>query len=150
MRLHSCSAWKGCCRPSLCNDWCPGSSRQCCCRGSAAVAVYQQPWTFLLWRRSKSRWEGAHCEKTVDCPQVQFLAWFLASADGWDEPSITHSCELSRARGSGGVAGNLLPGDPPPICLSDSCIVVVICGHTHCTSQPVSKTTIIQSGEAPF
>ena len=36
------------------------------------------------------------------------------------EPSTTKSSSLSRSRGGGGVARSLLPGDLPPISLSDS------------------------------
>ena len=44
---------------------------------------------------------------------VQFSGWFFSRSIFW-EPSMTHSCELSRARGVPESPGVLLPGDSAP------------------------------------
>ena len=68
------------------------------------------------------------------------------------EPSVTHSCELLRARGGWrGRQESRLPGDLPPISLTD-CRCNSGCDHTRRLPQSASgtATTIVQSGEAPF
>ena len=51
------------------------------------------------------------------------------------EPSTTKSSSLSRARGSGGVARVRLPGDLPPMSLSDSLHRSMSCDHTQSSSR---------------
>ena len=74
----------------------------------SVVAQRQLPvWVFAAV--SMQRQVPLFCAENVDFPQVQFLAWSWTSADVWDEPSTTHSCELSRARGGAGSPGVLTP-----------------------------------------
>ena len=56
------------------------------------------------------------------------------------EPSSTHTCECSRARGWRGRRESRLPGDLPPISLSDCVHRPLWSDHTH-THQVVSQTT---------
>ena len=56
--------------------------------------------TSLLWRRGNplKRQVPAVCAKAVDFPQVQFVDGCCLCGDVREEPSMTHSCELSRGR----------------------------------------------------
>ena len=58
---------------------------------------------------------------------VQFSGWFFSGVD-FLEPSMTHSCELSRARGVPESPGVFLPGDSAPVLCQ---LALVTCsGHT--------------------
>ena len=80
--------------------------------------------------------------------QCSSLDGFSAGSIFW-EPSMTHSCELSRARGVPLSPGVLLPGDSAPgLCQS---AVVTCSGNTLVSSlTSVRNNNNKQSGEAPF
>ena len=97
-----CSSWvRLWTRLSLCNDRCGGWSSQCSTRGVAATAVFLTLVDIPAVAQRQILW-SANGEKTVVFHKCSsgMVVDVPAFSGVRDEPSMTHSCESSRAEGT--------------------------------------------------